>query len=215
MKKSDRFLTGFTLIEILVVVSIIGFITTIVIVSLNSAKEKAKETAGIQQLKQVKNAINMFFSDNGYYPETQEGINSLENLLTGVGGGKVYIPEITKNSQLMYFGTSTDSISCNNSKCPTYSLTLWDSKDSGKMSRSTGISYCVSKGKRLPTKNEFSMQGLNGSPAGNFMPPLTSYLYWFLPETGNIYCTRSNGAMCPSNYGSNGIGSFYIRCVRE
>jgi prepilin-type N-terminal cleavage/methylation domain-containing protein len=107
LNNQNKFLTGFTLIEILVVVSIIGFITTIVLVSLNSARAKAKETAGIQQLKQVKNAINMFFSDNGYYPEGN--INDLESILAGINpDNKVYIPEITDNSQLMYFGINCD-----------------------------------------------------------------------------------------------------------
>jgi len=145
---------GFTLIEILVVVSIIGFLTTIVLVSLNSAKEKAQETAGIQQLKEVKNAINMFYSDNGYYPEGN--IDNLESVLST--GGKVYISEITDNPQLVYFGTSTGSIICNSGKCPNYSLALWDLKDSGMMVWQDAINYCASKGKRLTTIYDYVNQ---------------------------------------------------------
>ena len=182
MNIRNKFLTGFTLIEILVVVSIIGFLTTIVLVSLNSAKEKAQETAGIQQLKEVKNAINMFYSDKGYYPGGD--ISVLETNLSG--GSKIYISEITPNPQLMYFGENNDESVCTDAECPKYSLTLWD-KNNAKGYWNNAVNTCVLGGKRLPDVSELGFALKNqfvdsGSNPGGF---IFDSIYWSNEETGS------------------------------
>ncbi|MCX6729913.1 MAG: type II secretion system protein [Candidatus Portnoybacteria bacterium] len=59
---------GFTLIEILVVVSIIGILATIVIVSVGSARAKARDSKRISDLNQVQNAIWLYYDNNGAMP---------------------------------------------------------------------------------------------------------------------------------------------------
>ncbi len=143
---------GFTLIEILVAVSIIGFLTAISLVSLNSAKEKAQETASIRQLDEVKKALAMFYADNGYYPNTD--IKGLGGVLSGLNDtGKTYIPEITDNPRLFYSG-----IGCSlGDKCLNKSLILWDKDTSGITGNSNQAQQlCLSQSKRLPTKDEFN-----------------------------------------------------------
>ncbi len=55
---------GFTLIELLVVITIIGILATIVMVSVNSARVKARDVRRIADLRQVALALEMYFDDN-------------------------------------------------------------------------------------------------------------------------------------------------------
>jgi prepilin-type N-terminal cleavage/methylation domain-containing protein len=59
---------GFTLVELLVVISIIGLLSTIAIVSLGSARAKSRDTKRIADMKQVSTALEQFYSDQGGYP---------------------------------------------------------------------------------------------------------------------------------------------------
>lgn len=71
---------GFTLIELLVVIAIIGILAAIVSSSLNVARKKTRDTARIQAVKQLRNALELYRSTNGRYPggnETQAEFLSL------------------------------------------------------------------------------------------------------------------------------------------
>lgn len=60
---------GFTLIELLVVIAIISLISSIVLASLNSAKMKARDARRIQDLSQIRTALELYYNENGYYPK--------------------------------------------------------------------------------------------------------------------------------------------------
>ena len=68
MYKNKRDKKGFTLIELLVVIAIIGLLSSIVMASLNSARKKARDSRRIADLKQLQIALEMYYSDKGYYP---------------------------------------------------------------------------------------------------------------------------------------------------
>jgi len=66
--KNLKYKAGFTLIELLVVISIIGLLATIVLVSVNSARKKARDVVRMADLKQIQVALEMYYDANGNYP---------------------------------------------------------------------------------------------------------------------------------------------------
>jgi len=62
---------GFTLIELLVVITIIGLLATIVLVSLNSARAKARDAKRKGDLHQIELALTMYFDTYGSYPSAK------------------------------------------------------------------------------------------------------------------------------------------------
>ncbi|MFA7216875.1 MAG: prepilin-type N-terminal cleavage/methylation domain-containing protein [Candidatus Paceibacterota bacterium] len=59
---------GFTLIELLVVISIISLLSSIVLASLNTARIKARDAKRMQDLRQIRTALELYYDDNGKYP---------------------------------------------------------------------------------------------------------------------------------------------------
>jgi len=66
--KKNKISKGFTLIELLVVIAIIALLATIVMVSLNTARAKAKDSRRISDIRQVQLALQMYYDANGSYP---------------------------------------------------------------------------------------------------------------------------------------------------
>lgn len=66
---------GYTLIELLVVIAIIGLLSGVVIVSLQSARAKARDAKRIQDLVQLRNAIELYKTAVGTYPVSSTNIS--------------------------------------------------------------------------------------------------------------------------------------------
>ena len=64
---------GFTLIELMVVIGIIGLISTTVLVSLQGARAKARDAQRIQEFSQVQKALELYYGDKEKYPAGYDG----------------------------------------------------------------------------------------------------------------------------------------------
>ena len=64
-RKSEK---GFTLIELLVVIAIIGILSTIVLVSLNTARQKARDVRRVSDMRQIALGLEMYYDDENKYP---------------------------------------------------------------------------------------------------------------------------------------------------
>jgi len=80
--KNKRNNKGFTLIELMVVISIIGLLSSIVLASLNDAREKAQKSLLAQNFKQLQLAIETYKSNTGHYP--YEGETDPNNMAGGL-----------------------------------------------------------------------------------------------------------------------------------
>ncbi len=68
---------GFTLIEILVVVIILGLLAAIVAPRIIGRTDEAKVKSTQVQIRQLEGALNLYRLDNGIYPTTDQGLESL------------------------------------------------------------------------------------------------------------------------------------------
>lgn len=67
-KMSDE--KGFTLVELLVVIAIIGILATLLILQLGVARSRARDAKRIADVNQIRSALELYFDDNGTYPNT-------------------------------------------------------------------------------------------------------------------------------------------------
>jgi|AntRauTorckE6833_2_1112554.scaffolds.fasta_scaffold16674_2 prepilin-type N-terminal cleavage/methylation domain-containing protein len=73
---TKKILLGFTLIEVLVVVSIIGILSSLIYVNFNQARNESKNRAWQTEMKEVQLAIELYKAQKGSYP-TAESIPAL------------------------------------------------------------------------------------------------------------------------------------------
>ena len=121
---------GFTLIEILIVVAIIGILASIVLVGLGPAQRQGRDARRISDLKQVQVGLELYFHKCGYYPGTAQVIQPCEDFapiaagitravweagivatLTGSNIGVPAIPNDPVTTKTYFYGVSTDGTS--------------------------------------------------------------------------------------------------------
>lgn len=68
---------GFTLVEMMVVIVIIGLLATIVIINVMPAADRAAVTKARADIQTLEQAAEMYRLDNMRYPTTEEGLQAL------------------------------------------------------------------------------------------------------------------------------------------
>jgi general secretion pathway protein G len=70
---------GFTLIEIMVVIVILGVLAALVVPKIMSRPDEARIVAAKQDISALQQALKLYRLDNQRYPTTEQGLNALIN----------------------------------------------------------------------------------------------------------------------------------------
>ncbi|HTK04186.1 MAG TPA: prepilin-type N-terminal cleavage/methylation domain-containing protein [Candidatus Eisenbacteria bacterium] len=130
---------GFTLPELLVVISIIGMISTIGVVSYSSVRASARDVKRASDMKQLQTAIELFFENNNFYPG--DGKAGSEGVILGTETTKTlsdsgftpslkgtpYMVAVPRNpepfgSPYVYRSLNADGTDCNTATCASYAI---------------------------------------------------------------------------------------------
>ncbi|MDH5230746.1 MAG: type II secretion system major pseudopilin GspG [Gammaproteobacteria bacterium] len=82
--------SGFTLIELMVVIVILGILATFVVPKVMDNPDKARMTKAKQDIRVLESALNLYKLDNFVYPSSDQGLQSLVTEPTGSPEPKNY-----------------------------------------------------------------------------------------------------------------------------
>jgi len=107
---------GFTLIEIMVVMVILGLLVAIVAPNIMGRSDQAKVTIAETQLKNIQSALDLYRLDNSHYPSTQQGLEALVSEPSGSPEPKNWnpdgylksVPEDPWGNQFQYVSPGTE-----------------------------------------------------------------------------------------------------------
>jgi general secretion pathway protein G len=68
---------GFTLLEVMVVIVILGMLAAFIVPNVMGNKEKADQKAAIANIVSLENSLDMYKLDNSVYPTTDQGLQAL------------------------------------------------------------------------------------------------------------------------------------------
>ncbi|EHR40863.1 type II secretion system major pseudopilin GspG [Alishewanella jeotgali] len=73
---------GFTLLEVMVVIVILGIIASMVVPNLMGNQEQAARQKVVVDIQQLESALDMYRLRNSFYPTTEQGLEALVNPAT-------------------------------------------------------------------------------------------------------------------------------------
>jgi len=92
MERETRRSEGFTLIEIMAVVIIIGLLTGIVGTAIFTRVDQGKRTATEAQISNLESVLELYRMDNGRFPTTEQGLEALVAEPSGEPTARNYPP---------------------------------------------------------------------------------------------------------------------------
>src|SRR3989304_7404118 len=114
LKKLSILVSGFTLLELLVVISIIGILAGLTMVSFTGAQKQARDTQRQSDLKQYQNLLESFASTrSGLYPSRITAAVTLDSLCGTLGASGCPLDPSNPTSHYYYISHGSGSPSNN------------------------------------------------------------------------------------------------------
>ncbi len=92
LKKNKKLEAGFTLVEVMVTMVIIGLLTTFVVMNVLPAQDKAMAQKAKADIRNIENALEQYRLDMLNYPEQSAGLDALKVLPSGSPNEARYRP---------------------------------------------------------------------------------------------------------------------------
>ncbi len=77
MKQKNYSKHGFTLVEVMIVMVIIGLMSTFIVPRIMDRPEQARRLKAQADIKSIESALHLFKTDTGQYPTTSQGLEAL------------------------------------------------------------------------------------------------------------------------------------------
>lgn len=111
LSRTQKPRAGFTLLEVMVVIVILGVLASLVVPNLLGNKEKADRQKAISDIVALENALDMYRLDNGRYPTTEQGLEALIQQPANMADSVTTVPVDTLNDCQRIRGAMIISIS--------------------------------------------------------------------------------------------------------
>lgn len=110
-KKKERNMQGFTLMEMLVTIALIGILASLTIPSLTGARERARDSERVTEVGQIVLGIELFYNTCRSYPVTLATTDTAGGACPGTITLGTFIPDIPKDpfGTDYYYGTAAGS----------------------------------------------------------------------------------------------------------
>lgn len=133
---------GFTLIELIVVIAIIGILAAVVLSALNASRAKGRDAQRVSQVQEFLKAAELYYTSNGMYPDdgTVDGAAAVQFVESSGPGNELkgtdYISGIPADPA---YTAANGYHYCSNSKLDSMVFVIHTEKAGG----GSNASYCV------------------------------------------------------------------------
>lgn len=130
MSKTKKQKSAFTIIEMLIVISIIGILSTLMVTAYSRTTKNATDTKRRSNIENVKGAMSMYYSIKGSWPN-DAALGNWTNLMTELATNSGLIDSISKDEPGdtdVYATCKCGTTDCNCSADSTYNVARLCSK---------------------------------------------------------------------------------------